>query len=188
MNKARPGATKKRAVSIKTKETRLRRQAPAYDAQAASARFVQTMTWITVIGLLFCVGQGLRLNAYKSQLDRIESVMNEQYQSVLGEDLGAEPFGRLQFVHGRLAAEEGLALDPLAVMASLSRHMDDLGRIDSMHLNGTDGRVKGYYLLDRAGFDEFVKGLEKDEDYVYELDESSEGLGGIEFILFVERK
>ncbi|WP_147819416.1 hypothetical protein [Salidesulfovibrio onnuriiensis] len=185
-NKAAP--TRRKAVKIKPPGVRTRREPPRYDARAASERFVRAMTWITAIGLLFCAGQGLRWYTHKAQLDRIEQELQAQYVSVLGDDVGASPFGRMQFLHGQLTAQDSFGLDPLAVIAAFSRHSDFMVRIDKAHLWGESGTLEGLYAHDAQAFETFIQRLDTDEEYAFDLKSKEDALGGIRFRVGVGRR
>lgn len=146
------------------------------------------MTWITAIGLFFNIGQAIRWYSHQSQLDTIDRELQAQYVSVLGENVGTSPFGRLQFLHGQIAAQEQFGLDPLALMAAFSRHADFMVRVDGMNLNGEVGTLTGTFMPDKAGFSEFVKRLDADEEYDFLLKGREETLGGIQFTLEMRRK
>lgn len=180
--------TRRKAVKIQPAGIKTRREPPRYDARAASERFVRTMTWITVIGLLACVGQGIRWYAHRGQMNRIQQELHAQYVSVLGEDVGASPFGRLQFLHGQLTAQESFGLDPLAVIAAFSRHSDFMVRVDTARLSGESGVLEGLYAHDSLAFEAFLQRLGSDEEYTFELRSRKEALGGIRFSVAVGRR
>ncbi|KAB1440784.1 hypothetical protein [Pseudodesulfovibrio senegalensis] len=179
---------RKRAVRIRPRGVRIRKEPPRYDAVAASSRFVSSMFWILVLGLLFNIGQAVRWYNHSAQLAKIERELYGQYHSVLGEDVGAAPFGRLQFEHDKLAAVRPTGLDPLAVTAALSAHADAMVRVDAVKLGRKVGQIRGLYMPDPAAFDEFIKRLERDDTYFFELQDHSDVFGGIGFQLRVERK
>mgnify|MGYP000692923296 FL=1 len=146
------------------------------------------MAWITAIGLLFGLGQGMRWYTNTSQLDRIEQELHAQYASVLGEDMGSSPFGRLQFVHGQATAQQQFGLDPLVLIAEFSRHADFMVRIDKVALSGERGTLEGMYTPDQAAFKAFLQELDTDEEYEFSLESREETLSGIHFVLKVGRR
>lgn len=179
---------RKKATTIQPAGARTRKAPPRYDAVAASERFVRAMTWMTVIGLLFVAGQGIRWYAHTSQLNKINSQLQAQYASVLGEDVGASPFGRLQFLHGQATARETFGLDPLAMLAAFSRHADFMVRVDRVDLVGESGIIAGAYMQDPAAFEAFMAALGSDEEYDFELESRQDALSGILFKLSVGRR
>lgn len=179
---------RKRAIRIKPRGVRFRKEPPRYDAVAASSRFVSSMLWILVLGLLFNLGQAVRWYNNSAQLAVIKRELFGQYHSVLGNDVGAAPFGRLQFEHDKLAAARPTGLDPLAVAAALSTHADAMVRVDAMRLGRKSGEILGLYMPDPAAFKEFIKRLKRDDTYFFELQDHKDVFGGMEFKLRVERK
>ncbi len=180
--------SRKRAIKIKPRGVRVRKEAPRYDAVAASSRFVSSVLWILAIGLLFNLGQAVRWYNNGTQLAVIEHELFGEYRSVLGKNPGTEPFGRLQFEHEKLAAEQQAGLDPLSVAAALSRHSDAMVRVDAMKLGHKQGLIRGLYMPDPGALREYLKRLAWDDTYSFSLEDQKDVFGGIEFRLRVERK
>lgn len=133
-------------------------------------------------------GQGIRLWHLFAQSDRIAGALNAQYTSVLGEDIGSEPFGRLQFEAGKLQVERKVGLDPLRVMATLSRN-DTIGlRIYDITLSGMSGFIRGEVAPDRAALNDFLEKLAEDDAFTFELTEAVPVDGAVRFTLEVGRR
>lgn len=152
-----------------------------------SRRFIRNILWLCVVGCLMIGGQAVRLWHLTRQADRVETSLDEQYHSVLGKDLGSEPFGRLQFEVGKLQIEHKVGLDPLGVMAALSRH-DVIGlKIYSITLQGMTGRITGEIVPGKRALKQFVESLEDEEEYSFTLSESSSIRNAMRFTLLVRR-
>jgi hypothetical protein len=151
-----------------------------------SDRFIRAMIWVGVICGLFLAGQGVRYSLHLAQLREIEAQTDVLYASVLGPDIGQSPFGRLQFEHGKLAARRGLGLDPLSVLAALSRPAVESLRIEGVSLTGKSGRVRGFFGPNVDRFDDFLHALSRDEQFIFSLEKREDVFGGILFSLTVE--
>jgi len=162
--------------------------APEFRSGKASRRFVRNLVWVLAIGGMLLGGQGVRYYLNHSQLSAIRAQTEKLYHSVLGPDIGSSPFGRLQFEHGKLMASRRIGLDPLSVLAALSKPAGEGVRVDGVSLTGTTGRVRGYFSGGEAGFTQYMEKLSDDERYlfsVYKVDQLGDGLS---FILSVEPK
>jgi hypothetical protein len=162
--------------------------APEFQSGKASRRFVRNLVWVLAIGGFFLAGQGVRYYLNYMQLKTIREQTEKLYHSVLGPDIGTSPFGRLQFEHGKLLASRRIGLDPLSVLAGLSRPAGEGLRVEGVTLSGIEGRVRGYFSGDEAGFTQYMEELSDDDRYlfsVYKVDPLGDGLS---FILSVEPK
>ena len=159
---------------------------PAFDSALASTRFIRNMVWTVTICGLFLTGQLIRSGYVAAQLDEVEARTEALYRSALGPDIGSSPFGRLQFEHGKLAAEARIGLDPLSVLAVLSRSADPNLRIESVTLKGKTGRIEGFFGPNADGFDDYYAALAEDERFLFSLEEREDVFGGLMFTLGVE--
>lgn len=158
------------------------------ESEKASRKFLHNLVWVVVVCGLFLVGQGLRYGYRLAQLEEIRSETNALYSSVLGPDIGGSPFGRLQFEHGKLAATERIGLDPLAVLAALSRPAPEDVRLEGLALDGMRGRARGFFGPGVDRFDQYVADLMDDEIYSFSLEKREEVFGGVDFSLTVEAR
>lgn len=161
---------------------------PKFRSGKASRRFLRNLVWVLVIGGLFLGGQGVRYYLHYRQLQTIRAETEELYRSVLGPDIGGSPFGRLQFEHGKLLASKRIGLDPLSVLAALSRYAGEELRVDGVSLSGTQGRVRGHFNGDEAGFMRYMEKLSDDDRYLFSVYKIDELGGGMSFSLSVEPK
>lgn len=161
---------------------------PKYDSVKESRRFIRNLIWVLVVGLLFLGGQGVRYYLNKSQIADIRNETEKLYKSVLGEDIGSSPFGRLQFEHGKLMASERIGLDPLSMLAALSGPADESLRIEGMSLTGVQGRVRGVFAGDQTAFNDYFNELTDSDHYLFSLYKSDEFGESIAFSLTVEPK
>jgi hypothetical protein len=161
-----------------------RRERSASDK--ASRTFIRNLVWVVVVCCLFLAGQGLRYGFKLAQLGELREETVALYASVLGPDIGGSPFGRLQFEHGKLAATERIGLDPLSVLAALSRPAPEDVRLEGLVLDGMRGRARGFFgpAVDR--FEQYVQDLMDDEVYAFSLERREDVFGGITFSLLVE--
>ncbi|XXJ17993.1 hypothetical protein ACR42D_00250 [Desulfovibrio caledoniensis] len=162
--------------------------APEFRSGKASRRFIRNLVWVLVIGGLFLGGQGVRYYLNYMQLKTIKAQTEKLYHSVLGPDIGGSPFGRLQFEHGKLMAVKSIGLDPLSVLAALSKPAGERVRVDGVSLTGTMGRVRGYYSGDEAGFTRYLEKLSDDDRYLFSVYKTDAFGGGVSFSLNVEPK
>jgi hypothetical protein len=162
--------------------------APEFRSGKASRRFIRNLVWVLVIGGLFLGGQGVRYYLNSMQLETIRAQTEKLYHSVLGPDIGGSPFGRLQFEHGKLMATRRIGLDPLGVLAALSKPAGEGLRVDGVSLTGTSGRVRGYFSGDEAGFMQYMEKLSDDDRYLFSVYKVDELGGGVSFSLSVEPK
>lgn len=149
---------------------------------------MRNVAWLFIVGGLMVGGQSVRLWHLLGQSDRINNALRDQYVSVLGEDIGTEPFGRLQFEAGKLQVERKIGLDPLRVMAALSRN-DTIGlRIYDITLSGLSGYVRGEMAPDRSALNAFLERLSEDDAYAFTLTDSVQAEGAVRFTLEVGRR
>lgn len=161
---------------------------PEFRARRESERFIRALVWVMVIGFVFVAGQGLRYHFKREQIGEIRAETNKLYVSVLGEDIGGTPFGRLQFEHGKLSATRRIGLDPLSVLASLSRPAMESVRLEGLSLTGKQGRVRGFFGPNIDQFDQYLNLLSDDDHFFFTLEKREDVFGGLTFSLIVEPK
>lgn len=161
---------------------------PQYRSGKASRRFLRNLVWVLVIGGLVLGGQGVRYWLNYVQLSAIRAETNRLYHSVLGPDIGGSPFGRLQFEHGKLMASSRIGLDPLGVLAALSRPAGEALRVDGVSLTGTKGRIRGYFSGDEDRFTQYMERLSDDDHYLFSVYKTDVLGDGLAFSLNVEPK
>lgn len=161
---------------------------PKYDSVKKSRRFIRNLIWVLVVGLLFLGGQGVRYHLNRAQLAKIRLETEKLYKSVLGQDIGNSPFGRLQFEHGKLLAAERIGLDPLSVLAALSGPAGEGLQIEGVSLTGSTGRIRGQFAAGQKGFKAYLDTLSDNDYYDFSLYKSDELNGSIIFSLVVEPK
>lgn len=178
-----PQDTAAPSAEKETQDTRVPRH-----VRSASKRFVRNFVWVVIVCALFMGGQLLRYGFNLSQLDNIREETRRLYTSVLGPDIGNSPFGRLQFEQGKLAATLRIGLDPLSVLAALSKDAPVSLRLEGMQLSGKRGTVRGFFGPSVNGFDTYIDQLSENDAYFFTLDKREEVFGGITFSLLVEPK
>jgi len=161
---------------------------PQFRAGKESRRFIRTLIWVLIVGGMFMVGQGLRYHFNLTQIEEIKAETDKLYTSVLGPDIGQSPFGRLQFEHGKLMATRRIGLDPLSVLAAMSRPDMISLRLEGLVLTGKRGKARGFFGPNVDRFDEYLDQLSDDEQYFFSLEKREEVFGGILFSLIVEPK
>jgi len=158
------------------------------ESSSASKKFIRNFIWVVIICGLFFVGQLLRYHFNSTQLNDILAETNKLYISVLGADIGNSPFGRLQYEHGKLAATRRIGLDPVSVLAALSRPAKESLRLEGLSLDGKRGRARGFYGPNVDQFDGYIDALSDDEQFYFSLEKREDVFGGITFSLIVEPK
>lgn len=161
---------------------------PRYRSGKASRRFLRNLVWVLVVGGLFLAGQGMRYYLNRAQLMEIQAETDKLYRSVLGPDIGGSPFGRLQFEHGKLTAANRIGLDPLSVLAALSRPAGELVRLEGVTLAGLRGRVRGYFNGPEEGFMTYLEKLSDDDRFLFSVYRSDPLGDAVSFLLTVEPK
>lgn len=161
---------------------------PEFRSRKESQRFIRTLVWVVVIGVMFVVGQGLRYHFKRAQISEIRNETNKLYMSVLGEDIGGSPFGRLQFEYGKLSATRRIGLDPLSVLASLSGPAMESVRLEGLTLTGKRGRVRGFFGPNVEKFESYINALSDDDRFFFSLEKREDVFGGLTFSLIVEPK
>ena len=181
-------AIKRHTTISSPMETRVPDMGPEFRAGKESRRFVRTLVWVVAIGGMFLLGQGLRYHFNLAQIEQIKGETSKLYSSVLGPDIGQSPFGRLQFEQGKLAATRRIGLDPLSVLASLSRPAMESLRLEGLTLTGKSGRARGFFGPNVDRFDGYIDALSDDDHYFFSLEKREDVFGGITFSLIVEPK
>ena len=156
--------------------------------RSASKRFVRNLVWVFIVCALFMGGQLLRYGFNLSQLDQIKSETDRLYSSVLGPDIGNYPFGRLQFEQGKLSATLRIGLDPLSVLAAMSKDAPVSLRLEGVTLTGKRGRVRGFFGPTVEEFDDYINQLTDNDTYFFALEKREDVFGGITFSMVVEPK
>lgn len=159
-----------------------------YDSDKASKRFIRNLIWVVIVCSLFLAGQGLRYHFSRAQLDEIRAQTDNLYISVLGEDIGSSPFGRLQFEHGKLSATLRIGLDPLSLLAALSRPAGENMRLEGLTVDGMRARVRGFFGPNVERFEQYLDQLSEDDHFLFSLEKREDVFGGITFSLVVEPK
>jgi len=181
-------ATKRHTNISSPVKKRASERGPSFRADKESKHFIRTFVWVVIIGAMFLAGQGLRYHFNLVQIEEIRAETDKLYTSVLGPDIGHSPFGRLQFEHGKLTATRRIGLDPLGVLASLSRPAMESLRLEGLTLTGKTGRARGFFGPNADRFDGYLEALSEDDRYFFLLEKREEVFGGILFSLIVEAK
>jgi hypothetical protein len=111
--------------------------------EAEHRRYGRIFVAVTVAGLLFCAGQGLRWWQEHRRASALEGAVHELYRRALGGEPGKSPYGRLQFELGKLRAQSAQRLDVVELLAALSRRAPEGVRIQSLSLASQSGAITG---------------------------------------------
>lgn len=106
-------------------------------------RYGRIMLALTIAGVLFLAGQGVRWWQAHLQAQRMQAAMHDVYRRALGGDPGSSPYGRLQFELGKLRAESAQKLDMVELLAALSRRAPEGVRITSVSMATASGVATG---------------------------------------------
>ena len=116
---------------------------PACLPDAEHHRYGRILLGLTLAGVLFWAGQGVRLWQGHRQAVRLEHAVHEVYRRALAGDPGRSPYGRLQFELGKLKAQSAQRLDMVELLAALSRRAPEGVRITSVSMATASGVVSG---------------------------------------------
>jgi len=111
--------------------------------EAEHRRYGRILVAVTVIGLLFCAGQGLRWWQEHRRASALEHAVQQLYRRALAGEPGKSPYGRLQFELGKLRAESAQRLDVVELLAALSRRAPEGVRVQSLSLASQSGVLTG---------------------------------------------
>lgn len=111
--------------------------------EAEHHRYGRILLAVTLAGLLFLAGQGLRWWQEHSRAARLEQALTEVYRRALAGEPGRSPYGRLQFELGKLRAQSAQRLDLVELLAALSRRAPEGVRIRSLSMATASGVVSG---------------------------------------------
>jgi hypothetical protein len=147
--------------------------------RASEPRFWAGVTAAVLLaGILFCAGQGLRLYDARQNARAYQTAIDELYSRALGEDTGADPFGRLLFLLEQRKGGGRKGADLLGLLALLSRNAPPDLQVESMAFSGDTGDVRGLV----KGFDSLenmLAGLSRAEDYEFSLEQASNTADGV---------
>jgi hypothetical protein len=133
------GATREDELNM-AKDEHLHQNLP----EAEHRRYARMLVALTVAGLLFCAGQGMRWWQEHRRAQALDAAVQGLYRKALGGDPGRSPYGRLQFELGKLRAESAQRLDVVELLAALSRRAPEGVRIQSLSLASQSGVAIAY--------------------------------------------
>lgn len=111
--------------------------------EAEHHRYGRILLAVTLAGLLFLAGQGLRWWQEHQRTKGLEAALAQLYARAIEGDPGRSPYGRLQFELGKLRAQSAQRLDLLELLAALSRRAPEGVRISGLSMGQTTGSVYG---------------------------------------------
>jgi hypothetical protein len=111
--------------------------------EAEHHRYGRILLAVTLAGLLFLAGQGVRWWQEHRQARHMQQAVHEVYSRALTDGPGRSPYGRLQFELGKLKAQSAQRLDMVELLAALSRRAPEGVRIRSITMATASGMVSG---------------------------------------------
>lgn len=111
--------------------------------EAEHHRYGRILLAVTLAGLLFLAGQGVRWWQEHRQAKGMQQAVHEVYGRALEAGPGRSPYGRLQFELGKLKAQSAQRLDMVELLAALSRRAPEGVRIRSISMATASGVVSG---------------------------------------------
>ena len=140
-----------------------------------------------IIGVLFCLGQGLRFFAVRASAEALGQSMSAQYMSVLGQELGDDPYGRLlsRLEKVRRGADSGL--DALDLLDQISHSAPQGLVLDGFTLTIGGGTLKGQ-AASYENLEELLRGLSSSQRFIFTLDKAATVGKSVEFSLSVKTK
>jgi hypothetical protein len=131
-----------------------------------------------VAGILFCLGQYLRLDSLESNVNLYEQSLERQYKSVLGEDIGNDPFGALLFRLERQRGGGAAGLDVMGLLSILSENAPGSLRIEGVNFNGDNGGIRAL-IGNFDQLDAMLERLGKIDEYAFTLEQASNTSEGV---------
>ncbi|WP_028572261.1 hypothetical protein [Desulfonatronum lacustre] len=130
--------------------------------------------WIaaTLLGVLICTGQALRLTDQQAQVEHWEQATNRLYAEVLTPPLGDDPFGRLLFRHSQLQGPVQSGPDALAMLGLLSASAPPEFHVENFSLGPNSGIIRAR-LADYEQLESLLKALEGQGRLRFDLDQAS---------------
>lgn len=131
-----------------------------------------------VAGILFCLGQYLRLDSMENNVNVYEQSLERQYKSVLGDDIGNDPFGTLLFRLERQRGGGAAGLDVMGLLSILSENAPGSLRIEGLNYNGDNGNIRAL-IGNFDQLDAMLERLGRVEKYAFTLEQASNTSEGV---------
>lgn len=153
--------------------SRLRLPLPALEGQAADQRrWGRYIAAVLVLGLLFSLGQYLRLNMHRQQAMAWDRATTELYTRVLSLPLGDDPHGRLLFRLNQLRDPVRQGPDPMTMLGLLSSAAPPDFKVESFSLGPNSGTIKAA-LRDYDQLEALLQALEGHDQMRFALDQAT---------------
>lgn len=153
--------------------SRLRLPLPALEGESADQRrWGRYIAAVLVLGLLFSLGQYLRLSMHRQQAMAWDRATTELYSRVLSTPLGDDPHGRLLFRLNQLRDPVQQGPDPMAMLGLLSSAAPPDFKVDSFSLGPDSGTVNAV-LRDYDQLEALLQALEGQEQMRFTLDQAT---------------
>jgi len=142
---------------------------------------------VAAMALLLCLGQAVRLYKANATAGPLQETLNAQYASVLGNDLGKDPFGRLLSRLEQAKHTKAQGLDLLQLLAALSKHAPKGFLLDEFNLTVSGGTLQGR-IGSYEGLDGLIAALSTDEAFTFTLDKAESAAKMVTFNLSVRQR
>lgn len=155
---------------------------------SAISRFTSKSAMLFIMFIMMlCIGQGLRYYAALSSANAQQRAISAQYVTVLGPNLGDDPYGRLlsMLEKARRGANNGVNL--LGLLACVSSGAPAGLTLDGFSLTIAGGMLSGQ-ARSYEELDTWLRGLSASKEFSFSLDKASTVGKQVEFSLSVRSK
>jgi hypothetical protein len=173
-------------------QVRWSRLALPYQASAGQ-RGAQTGRWmaaglvIGLIGLLFCLGTGLEWLSLKKRQEALREAVRTEYASVLGSNLGSDPYGQLLFKLEQLKGSKLRGMDLISLLGDLSNAAPPGFRVESLSVNNNSGNIRAS-VRDYNQLEAMLEALSADSGYSFTLEQATNTAEGVTVDIKVEQR
>lgn len=150
--------------------------------ETSPQKWIPAFIAVAILGLIFTVGQIGKWWTVKNKNAELQQSLEEQYLTVLGTDLGNDPFGKLLFKLDQLKGTKTQGINVLDLLTLMSKAAVSGFVVDSISLAGDGGTLRGrvgdYNLLQKM-----LQDLSADDRYEFTLEQATNTKGGVVFSL-----
>lgn len=140
---------------------------------------------LTIIAIFAVTGEYMRARVKFQEAGQWRQAEKVLYSSVLGNDPGPDPYGRLLYRLDQIKNTNLGGVDILDLLATLSTQAPQSLKIDSMNLT-EDGGIIRARIGSYADLENYLAGLEKNQAYRFTLNEATNTEGGVDLSIRVD--
>lgn len=149
-----------------------------------SSRELEPRFWTRVLagvllaGVLFCAGEYFRLSSVRKDVRVYKNAIDELYKSVLGEDLGSDPYGTLLYRLDQRRGKRQTGVDILGLLTVLSDNSPESFKVEGINYNGGSGGIRAL-ISTFDQLDAMLERLGKNKEYKFTLEQASNTKEGV---------